>query len=494
MYPDDPRRPRGGHPRARALIARQRRRPGGQASRRSSARNRSRSAGAQRRERALASPRTPRARSSSKSARPSGVRSTISRRRSSSLGAVVTSRRVDQPPDHALDRRRVHRRHPPELVLRHRPLLGEPRHRRELGGRELGDHRGEDREVPLVRPPQQEADLLVQPVALLVHPRPRRRPATPRLARMLTGRGAKPQTNLHTYERARGRVGRPAGDDALRPARDPDRRAGDPRARRRARCSPAAPTSIPRPPPPSSPGPFSTSPASPSSPASPRPRRASRIGACTPWAAIRDAALPPACDALRAAAAEVGGRQIQNAGTIGGNLCNASPAADGVPPLLGARRRGRARLGRRPPPPAARRLPPRRPRATARRPDEILTAVLLPAAALAGRSAFLKLGARALPRHLDRHGRRPPRGRRRPRRRRRRSPSAPAARSRPACRRSRPASLGARPTPASPTGSTRPRSPPRCAPIDDVRATAAYRAEAAAELLRRAVAAPAAPA
>ena len=45
-----------------------------------------------------------------------------------------------------------------------------------------------------------------------------------------------------------------------------------------------------------------------------------RIGACTPWAAIREAALPPACDALRAAAAEVGGVQIQNAGTIGGNL------------------------------------------------------------------------------------------------------------------------------------------------------------------------------
>ena len=28
------------------------------------------------------------------------------------------------------------------------------------------------------------------------------------------------------------------------------------------------------------------------------------------------------------------GVQIQNAGTIAGNLCNASPAADGVPPLL----------------------------------------------------------------------------------------------------------------------------------------------------------------
>ena len=59
-----------------------------------------------------------------------------------------------------------------------------------------------------------------------------------------------------------------------------------------------------------------------------------RIGACTSWAEVRDAALPPAFDALRAAAAEVGGRQIQNAGTVGGNLCNASPAADGVPPLL----------------------------------------------------------------------------------------------------------------------------------------------------------------
>jgi carbon-monoxide dehydrogenase small subunit/xanthine dehydrogenase small subunit len=34
------------------------------------------------------------------------------------------------------------------------------------------------------------------------------------------------------------------------------------------------------------------------------------------------------------AAQEVGGTQIQNMGTVGGNLVNASPAADGVPPLF----------------------------------------------------------------------------------------------------------------------------------------------------------------
>ncbi|HEX5722297.1 MAG TPA: xanthine dehydrogenase family protein subunit M [Acidimicrobiia bacterium] len=59
-----------------------------------------------------------------------------------------------------------------------------------------------------------------------------------------------------------------------------------------------------------------------------------RIGALTRWADIKAADLPPAFDGLRLAAAEVGGIQVQNAGTIAGNLCNASPAADGIPPLL----------------------------------------------------------------------------------------------------------------------------------------------------------------
>ncbi|MEO1274073.1 MAG: FAD binding domain-containing protein [Pseudomonadota bacterium] len=59
-----------------------------------------------------------------------------------------------------------------------------------------------------------------------------------------------------------------------------------------------------------------------------------RIGAVATWSDIVNADLPPAFDALKSAARDVGSVQIQNAGTVAGNLCNASPAADGVPPLL----------------------------------------------------------------------------------------------------------------------------------------------------------------
>jgi CO/xanthine dehydrogenase FAD-binding subunit len=58
------------------------------------------------------------------------------------------------------------------------------------------------------------------------------------------------------------------------------------------------------------------------------------LGATTTWTDIIEADLPRAFDGLKAAAREVGSLQIQNTGTIGGNICNASPAADGVPPLL----------------------------------------------------------------------------------------------------------------------------------------------------------------
>jgi len=59
-----------------------------------------------------------------------------------------------------------------------------------------------------------------------------------------------------------------------------------------------------------------------------------RIGARTTWTAIAEAPLPPLFEGLRAAAREIGGRQVQNRGTIAGNLVTASPAGDGIPNLL----------------------------------------------------------------------------------------------------------------------------------------------------------------
>ncbi|MFZ1468467.1 MAG: FAD binding domain-containing protein, partial [Paracoccaceae bacterium] len=119
-----------------------------------------------------------------------------------------------------------------------------------------------------------------------------------------------------------------------------------------------------------------------------------RIGACTDWTTLAEADLPPACAALQQAALQVGGRQIQNMGTIGGNLCNASPAADGVPPLLALD--AVVELAG---PKGSRRIPLSAfitgPRRTALALGEVLVAVHLPQAALPGRSAFEKLGARA---------------------------------------------------------------------------------------------------
>ncbi len=121
-----------------------------------------------------------------------------------------------------------------------------------------------------------------------------------------------------------------------------------------------------------------------------------RIGATTSWADIMAADLPSGLWALQQAAGMVGGRQVQVAGTIGGNLCNASPAADGVPPLLAldAKVELASLAGVRRLPLADFLLGPRR---TALQPGELLTAVLVPDAALHGGSSFVKLGAR---RHL----------------------------------------------------------------------------------------------
>lgn len=118
-----------------------------------------------------------------------------------------------------------------------------------------------------------------------------------------------------------------------------------------------------------------------------------RLGATTTWADILRADLPAGFDMLRDAAREVGSVQIQTSGTLAGNICNASPAADGVPCLLaldaeveiaslGATRQvhlGDFITGV---------------RQTALRPGEMVTAILIPKAKTGGRSRFIKLGAR----------------------------------------------------------------------------------------------------
>ena len=117
------------------------------------------------------------------------------------------------------------------------------------------------------------------------------------------------------------------------------------------------------------------------------------IGATTTWTDIINAELPAAFDGLKAAAKEVGSIQIQNAGTIAGNLCNASPAADGVPPLLALNASVElASVNQR------RRLPLAEfingPRSTALAVDELLVSIHIPAISDDARSGFYKLGSR----------------------------------------------------------------------------------------------------
>jgi CO/xanthine dehydrogenase FAD-binding subunit len=118
-----------------------------------------------------------------------------------------------------------------------------------------------------------------------------------------------------------------------------------------------------------------------------------RFGAATSWTEVIGADLPPLFDCLKLAAREVGGMQIQNSGTLAGNLCNASPAADGVPALLALDAKVEiASVG------VARTLPLDQfilgPRKTALRPGELVSALVIPRPGHEGRSDFLKLGAR----------------------------------------------------------------------------------------------------
>ena len=118
-----------------------------------------------------------------------------------------------------------------------------------------------------------------------------------------------------------------------------------------------------------------------------------RIGGLTTWTEVIHTPLPRCFDGLKAAAREIGSVQIQNRGTVAGNLCNASPAADSVPPLLTLD--AELELAS---PAGVRRLPlvefivgNRKTRLQA---GEILSHVSIPRTAEDAASVFLKLGAR----------------------------------------------------------------------------------------------------
>lgn len=117
------------------------------------------------------------------------------------------------------------------------------------------------------------------------------------------------------------------------------------------------------------------------------------IGALSTWSDIANTALPLSLRALQLAAIEVGSVQIQNRATLVGNLCNASPAADGVPPLLccDAMVKLASTNGVRTMPLSDYLLGNRR---TDRGEYELLVSVNIPASGCRGQSDFLKLGAR----------------------------------------------------------------------------------------------------
>jgi CO/xanthine dehydrogenase FAD-binding subunit len=216
-----------------------------------------------------------------------------------------------------------------------------------------------------------------------------------------------------------------------------------------------------------------------------------RIGALATWTDLVETDLPPLFDGLKQAARAVGGLQIQARGTIVGNVCNASPAADGMPNLLamdakmdlassaGVRRVpiGEFVVGN---------------RRTTRAQDELVTGIFVPAF-LAGatvRTTFDKLGARAylvisiamvaaiaeitaggeIARARVAVGACSEVAQRLP------TLEAELAGTPAEVARARVADL------------VRPEHVARLRPIDDVRGTAAYRADAALELVRRALA------
>ncbi len=118
-----------------------------------------------------------------------------------------------------------------------------------------------------------------------------------------------------------------------------------------------------------------------------------RIGATATFSDLLHTSLPPAFRMLKLAATEVGSVQIQNRATVAGNLCNSSPAADSVPPLLAMNAQVELASA------TGNRLLPLREfitgnRRNARDQAELLIAIHLPTEGCLGVADFLKLGAR----------------------------------------------------------------------------------------------------
>jgi CO/xanthine dehydrogenase FAD-binding subunit len=120
--------------------------------------------------------------------------------------------------------------------------------------------------------------------------------------------------------------------------------------------------------------------------------RTLRIGALATFSAIIAArAVQTRVPMLVAAAREIGGRQIQNRGTLGGNIANASPAGDSLPVLAAADATIVLQSAE-----AERRVPFTAfytgYRATVKRPDEIITAIEIPP--IEGKQYWRKVGTR----------------------------------------------------------------------------------------------------
>jgi CO/xanthine dehydrogenase FAD-binding subunit len=118
-----------------------------------------------------------------------------------------------------------------------------------------------------------------------------------------------------------------------------------------------------------------------------------RIGALTTYTdIITSAAIRRRLPMLAAAAREIGGVQIQNRGTLGGNVANASPAGDTLPVLLAADAVVELRSAA-----GTRRVPMTSfytgYRQSVARPDELIVGFEIPA--VRGRQWFRKVGTRA---------------------------------------------------------------------------------------------------